>query len=314
MISRNGIRTAGSCRVCALSSALVALLGQVQPASGLRSTAVDQAADAPQAARERRSVTSTPGAAFPYSLVTRETVETRLDSAPPKNQDRKAKLESLFEESGCTEGNLFEQPVQHQDFPNVICRLPGATASTIIVGAHFDKVPRGKGVVDNWSGASLLSSIYQGLQPHHRRHTFLFVGFTGEEKGLAGSAYYVAHMTNADVAQTRAMVNLDTLALGPTEIWLTHSDRTLAGYLYAMAKSLNLPVSTMNADQAGDDDDSHSFIRRKIPTLMVHSVTNQTLHILHSEDDNLGAVKFNDYYDTYRLVTACLAWMDTLLN
>ena len=54
------------------------------------------------------------------------------------------------------------------------------------------------------------------LKDRTRKHTFIFVGFTAEEHGLVGSAYYVAHMGQADVERTRAMVNLDTLALGPT--------------------------------------------------------------------------------------------------
>jgi hypothetical protein len=252
-------------------------------------------------------------AAFRYALVSREIIGARLDAAPRQNQDREPALESIFEQSGCEGGNLFEQPVTHANFPNVICRLPGTANSMIIVGGHFDKVARGGGVVDNWSGASLLPSLFQSLQDGTRKHTFVFVGFTAEERGLMGSAFYVAHMSDAEVGRTRAMVNLDTLALGPTEVWLTHSDQKLAGALFAMAKSMKLPVSVANADRVGDDD-SHSFIRRKIPTLMVHSLTNQTLHILHSDDDNLKAVKFNDYYDTYRLLTAFLAWIDVTLD
>ena len=248
-----------------------------------------------------------------YVLVSQEMIESRLDAAPRDNDAREPALESIFEQSGCKGGNLFEQPVKREKFPNVICRLPGATNSTIIVGAHFDKVARGGGVVDNWSGASLLPGIFQSLQDRTRKHTFVFVGFTAEERGLAGSAYYVAQMSDAEIARTRAMVNLDTLALGPTEVWLTHSDRKLAGAFFAMAASMKLPVSVANADRVGDDD-SHSFIRRKIPTLMVHSLTNQTLHILHSDRDNLSAVKFNDYYDTYRLLTAFLAWVDVTLD
>jgi hypothetical protein len=251
--------------------------------------------------------------ALRYTLVSRETVEARLDTAPRKNQDREPALESMFEQSGCKDVSLFEQPVTHEKFPNLICRFPGATNSTIIVGAHFDKVARGDGVVDNWSGASLLPSLFQSLQDRTRKHTFVFAGFTAEERGLAGSAYYVAHMSDAEIGRTRAMVNLDTLALGPTEVWLTHSDRKLAGALFAMAESMKLRVSVANADRVGDDD-SHSFMRRKIPTLMLHSLTNPTLHILHSDDDNLSAVKFDDYYDTYRLLTAFLAWIDVTLD
>jgi hypothetical protein len=76
---------------------------------------------------------------------------------------------------------------------------------------------------------------------------------------------------------------------------------------------MQLPVRVANADGVGDDD-SHSFLRREIPTLMIHSVTNPTLHILHSDDDNLTAVRFDDYYDSYRLLEAYLAWIDTLLD
>ncbi|PYX03200.1 MAG: Zn-dependent exopeptidase M28, partial [Acidobacteria bacterium] len=34
--------------------------------------------------------------------------------------------------------------------PNVICVLPGSSDKVIIVGAHFDRVSEGDGVVDNW--------------------------------------------------------------------------------------------------------------------------------------------------------------------
>jgi len=181
------------------------------------------------------------------------------------------------------------------------------------VGAHFDKVARGGGVVDNWSGASLLPSLFESLREQPRKHTFIFIGFTDEERGLVGSRYYVSQMTPDEVPRTRAMVNIDTLALGPTNIWLTHSDRKLASAFYGVAQSMKLPVAVVNADKVGNDD-SASFMRRRIPTLMIHSITNQTLHILHSADDNLSAVKFADYYDSYRLIAAYLAWIDAQLN
>jgi len=166
--------------------------------------------------------------------------------------------------------------------------------------------------VDNWSGTALLPSLFQSLQGP-RKHTFLFVGFTDEEHGLVGSKFYAKQMTAQQIAETRAMVNIDTLALGPTKVWLNHSAPTLASAFFGVAQSMKLPVAVMNADGVGDDD-SESFIRRKIPTLMVHSVTRPTFHILHSNDDNYGAVKFDDYYDSYRLLAAYLAYIDTTLQ
>jgi Peptidase family M28 len=247
------------------------------------------------------------------TLVDRAAVEARLKSAPIKNPEREAALERMFQQSGCRGANLSEQPVSHQDLPNLVCSEPGSTGSLIIVGAHYDKVAQGGGVVDNWSGASLLPSLFQSVRQKPRKHTFFFVGFTDEEHGLIGSKFYAKRMTPEQLAETRAMVNIDTLGLGPTKVWLNHSAPALASAFFGVAQSMKLPVAVMNADGVGDDD-SESFIRRKIPTLMVHSVTRPTLRILHSNDDNYGAVKFDDYYDSYRLLAAYLAYLDTTLQ
>lgn len=259
------------------------------------------------------ATSSKPEATVSFNPMDPEVVEARLKSAPRKNPEREAVLEQMFEQSGCKGASLSEQPVSHQDLPNVICSESGSSNSIIIVGAHYDKVARGGGVVDNWSGASLLPSLFESLQQLPRRHTFLFVGFTAEEQGLIGSKFYARQMTPEQVAETRAMVNIDTLALGPTKIWLNHSAPKLASAFFAVAQSMKLPVAVMNADGVGDDD-SESFIRRKIPTLMVHSVTQPTLRILHSNYDNYTAVKFDDYYDSYRLLAAYLAYLDTALQ
>jgi Zn-dependent M28 family amino/carboxypeptidase len=129
----------------------------------------------------------------------------------------------MFGEAGCSDQHLLEQPVKGSNLPNVICVLPGASDKVIIIGAHFDRVPEGDGVVDNWSSVSLLPTLYEGLKSLPRKHTYIFIGFTDEERGLVGSKYYVTQMTQAQVAATDAMVNIETLGLGPTKVWLSHS-------------------------------------------------------------------------------------------
>ena len=71
--------------------------------------------------------------------------------------------------------------------PSVICWPPGSSDKVIIVGVHFDRVSKGDGVVDNWSGASLLPSLYEAVKSEPRKHTYIFIGFTDEEVGEAGS-------------------------------------------------------------------------------------------------------------------------------
>ena len=83
---------------------------------------------------------------------------------PGTNEQRQLALAKLFAEAGCDGEHLSQQAVKHLQQSNVICFLPGSSARAIIVGAHFDRVPDSDGVVDNWSGASLLASLYQSIR------------------------------------------------------------------------------------------------------------------------------------------------------
>lgn len=125
-----------------------------------------------------------------FRLEPREIVEKRLKSFAGDNQLREDKIREWFAQSGCEKANLSEQPVKFGLPPNVICILPGETQDVIIVGAHTDKVMRaGDGVVDNWSGATMLPNLLFSLSGVKRHHTFVFIGFSAEERGMVGSGY-----------------------------------------------------------------------------------------------------------------------------
>jgi len=248
-----------------------------------------------------------------YTRVSREVVESRLRKYAGDDKQREATLKQLFADAGCDAQHLSEQPVRGSSLANIICLLPGSSDKVIIVGAHFDHVSKGDGVVDNWSGASLLPSLYETVKAEPRAHTYIFIGFTDEEKGEVGSAFYVRHMTQEQVAATAAMVNMDTLGLGPTEVWGSHSDKLLTGALGYIAKRLNLPVSIEDVDQVGSSD-SEQFATRKIPRITVHSLTQKTFdaRILHTSNDKISAMRLDDYYQTYSLLAAYLTFLDQM--
>ena len=109
------------------------------------------------------------------------------------------------------------------------------------------------------------------------------------------------------------MVNMDTLGLAPTEVWASHSDKRLLGALAYVAKQLNLPVTGVNVEQVGSTD-AEQFSERKIPSITIHSLTQETwnAHILHTSKDKLSVLRLDDYYQTYRVIVAYLAFLDQL--
>jgi Zn-dependent M28 family amino/carboxypeptidase len=245
-----------------------------------------------------------------YNPVPPQIVEDRVGKFAGDDRQRESTLQQLFTEAGCAQ-HLSEQPVKGSKLPNLMCVLPGNSDQTIIVGAHFDHVAAGDGVVDNWSGASLLPSLYEAVKTEPRTHTYIFIGFTDEEKGEIGSRYYAKQMTDQQVSTTDAMVNLDTLGLGPTKVWASHSDKNLINALGYIAQKLNLPVQGINVEQVGSTD-SEQFAARKIPSITIHSLTQETWNarILHGPKDKLSAMRFDDYYQTYRLLAAYIALLD----
>jgi hypothetical protein len=248
-----------------------------------------------------------------YDQLRPKQVEDRLQQYSGSDPVRGTTLKRLFSEAGCAGTRLREQPVQNSAAPNVICTLPGTGNGVIVVGAHFDHADKGDGVVDNWSGASLLPSLYQSLSSKPRNHTFVFISFTDEEKGFIGSQAYVAGLGDEEIARIRGMIDIDTLGLGPTEVWVSNSNPVLVKELFSAASSMELPVREMNVDGVGDSD-GQSFKFRKVPIITLHSVTEETFKVLHSKLDNISAIRLGDYYDSYRLIAGYLSLLDSGLT
>lgn len=249
-----------------------------------------------------------------FHALPQEMIEARMKRVPFGNKKRSRELQAIFGESGCAGDRLQIQAVKGVDLGNIICTLPGVSDSIIIVGAHFDHTLLGHGAVDNWSGTALLPSLFQAIvSDTPRKHTYIFIGFTEEERGLVGSEYYARNLTPEQRKKIQAMINLDSLGLSTPVVWLSQGDAKLAGMLKAVANALKIPLTAVNVDGVGTSD-SISFSSRKIPSLTVHSVTQDTFSVLHSPHDTMAAIKMEDYYKTYRLLAAYLVYLDSKLE
>jgi hypothetical protein len=120
-----------------------------------------------------------------FRLISREIIQSRLNLYNGSDKDREMTLLRLFEEAGCSQKNISEQAIPHHKEANVICTLPGESSEEIIVGAHFDHAGEGNGVIDNWSGASMLPAFFQSLSSANRKHTlFLLVSLAKKSDKL----------------------------------------------------------------------------------------------------------------------------------
>jgi hypothetical protein len=245
-------------------------------------------------------------------LVPREIVLRRLQRFSRGNWTRQTELRKIFDEAGCGADRLSEPKATAEDPPNVACLLSGTTGSTIIVGAHSDVKGGGQGVLDDWSGAVLLPSLFQTLRDSSPKHTFVFVAFTAEEHHMRGSGFYVRQLSAIQVGRIRAMVNLECIGAGSTAVWIHHAEPTLLTTLYEVAREGYSPVR--NVDFVSMYDDAMQFRKHRIPTLSFHSLTEDTVRLLHTRRDTLSVIDLNYYYASYRLIAAYLAHLDTALE
>ena len=187
------------------------------------------------------------GADLKVHAVTSAVLRQRLRDVPANNPERAERLYETFREAGCQEPNLSKQRVRGTKVPNVICTLPGRSDEVIVVGAHLDATKGSPGALGNWSGAALLSSLYQALSMSPlRNHTYVFVAFTGEELGLKGSRGFVKQLSKEQRGKIQAMVNLECIGASPTKIWLSRSNKLLAS-------KPNPPIQDYGVRDLGDE-------------------------------------------------------------
>ena len=240
------------------------------------------------------------------SLATEPTLQSRLHAGLVPYKQREETVVNLFTGAGC---KVDLQPVMRKA-NNVICTLPGTNPEPILVGAHLDFVDKGQGIIDDWTGTSMLVSLYQALKNVPRKHTFVFIAFAKEEDGLVGSTTYVSALDRPQRSAVRAFVNLECLGTGPTKLWIHRSAPELIDDIAFVAAQLKIPLSGVDVDLVGDDD-THPFKDARIPVITIHSITQETWPYLHSKLDRMDAIHFQNYTESYRLIAFFLAYLDS---
>jgi hypothetical protein len=258
------------------------------------------------------------GQNFRFSLLSEAIVQQREEDPPDGLQERETRIKQLFTDAGCASDRLSEQPLATGT--NVICRLAGKGKGTIIVGANYNPAR-----FDNWTGASLLPSLFQSLRNRKRHHTFIFVAFADGDDDLAGSKFFAQQMPQAEVERTAAMVNLDALGFSLTKFSSNGSDKKLVTSFVTVMYALKQMGSQVDISRAVRLD-SEPFASRQIPQITIHSLMHDEVTALEPVEQPLVAAPNDDfahieagfhsnfYYSSYQLISGYLAFLDETLK
>ena len=254
----------------------------------------------PPAARgARREFQAQPGApARKVTFSTPEQMQEDLKAVPCKsNSERLAGVRALFMKMGAAASDISVQNVN--DVQNIIVRKPGSSPELVVIGAHYDKVSAGCGAVDNWTGIVMIAHIYRTIKDMSLKKSVLFVGFGREEEGLVGSWEMAKAINKDQVGQYCAMINIDSFGLGIPQAETAISSKKLVARAAEVAKRMQMPFQQGTIRDT--DTDSSSFLRRKIPAIALHGLSNQWPNILHTNEDKVAKVNTMSVFMGYRL-------------
>lgn len=185
---------------------------------------------------------------------------------------------------------------QKVEVKNVVGVLEGEgplAAETIVIGAHYDHLGYGdgsslapgihevhNGADDNASGVAALLDVARRLasRPKKLPRRIVLVAFTGEERGLLGSARYVKQPA-FPLDQTIAMLNMDMVGRLRDNKLIVHGTGTADAFnelVDRLGKQFGFQISK-NAGGFGPSDHA-SFYAKKIPVLFFFTGSHEDYH------------------------------------
>ncbi len=189
---------------------------------------------------------------------------------------------------------------------NVVAVLEGdgsLAEETIVIGAHYDHLGRGgagsampgskdihNGADDNASGTAALIEVARQLVAREKKlpRRVVFVAFTGEERGLIGSARYVREPL-VPLEKTIAMLNMDMVGRLVDDKLIVYGTGTAAeweGILNELNEKHAFKI-TRHPEGFGPSDHS-SFYAKNIPVLHYFTGTHKDYHRPTDDTDKVN--------------------------
>ncbi|MHC1705164.1 MAG: M20/M25/M40 family metallo-hydrolase [Tenuifilaceae bacterium] len=157
---------------------------------------------------------------------------------------------------------------------NVLAMLPGSDPKLkneyILIGGHIDHIGIGQdsvirnGADDNASGPSVALGIAQAMvkNKYKPKRSIIFVGWTGEEKGLLGSKAWCEKPT-IDLKKIVVYFNLDMVGLGDGKLDMPGTDFAPEVYEFIKKNTDTTSLKQINWEKGGLGGSDHNYFLMK---------------------------------------------------
>ncbi len=207
---------------------------------------------------------------------------------------------------------------------NVLGFIDNKKPNTIVIGAHYDHLGLGdegslhaahgdaekaihNGADDNASGIAAMLQIATELKSKELENNVLFIAFTGEEKGLWGSNYFVKNAT-IDVGSVNFMVNMDMVGRLDTNRKLAVYGVGTSSAFIPTIETIKEPQFSFKYDSSGVGPSDHtSFYLADIP--VIHFFTGQHSEY-HKPTDDTELINFEGLEDVSVFITKLVTELD----
>lgn len=203
---------------------------------------------------------------------------------------------------------------------NVIGYINNNSKNTIIVGAHYDHLGWGKfgslysgplqihnGADDNASGVAGLLYIAEKLKSTKLNSNVLFIAFTGEERGLLGSNFFINNPSE-NIEQFNFMINMDMIGRLDTNNTLAIYGVGTSPSFIPSIQEINVNQFKVKMDSSGMGPSDHtSFYINDIPVL--HFFTGQHENY-HKPSDDVEFINFEGLHRVSGFITNLIGHLD----
>jgi len=199
---------------------------------------------------------------------------------------------------------------------NVVGMIEGEKKDEfIVVGAHYDHLGKFDGWIwngadDNASGTVGVMTIAKAFKATGKKpeKSVIFAAWTGEEKGLWGSKYFVQEAKKKDM-NVVLNLNYDMIARDVESDTLKNK----ASMVYTKANSgieeitkkniedfdINLDLQYRSSDRPGGGSDHAPFAQANIPVFYFMAAMNRDYY--HQPGDELSTINWNKMIDIIRI-------------